>query len=303
MFGYIKPYVPSLTVSEHEAYKAVYCGLCREMGKKTGQASRFFLSFDMTYLAIFRAAIEKVAFEFERKPCIAHPFTPRTYAKSNSVLTFCASVSAILTDGKIKDDVCDESGIKKAASVLLSPVTGGFVKRCPAGEKSLKDKVDAHLKALSQAEKEKKPSIDYPADFSARMISDVASFGLDEYNERIAREVGFRIGKIIYVLDAADDVFNDIKGEKFNPLALLYGKEPFETGKEKKLPKNIADGLYAAICIECEKLKCALDLADLSPSPTLSGIIYNVADKGIKATARHVLYGVGENENPFRHRY
>ena len=46
MFGYVMPYVPTLQVQEYELYRAVYCGLCREMGRITGQASRLTLSYD-----------------------------------------------------------------------------------------------------------------------------------------------------------------------------------------------------------------------------------------------------------------
>ncbi len=303
MFGYIKPYVPSLTVAEHEAYKAVYCGLCREMGRATGQTSRLFLSFDITYLAVFRAALEEIRFDFGKRVCISHLFTRRTFVKSNPVLRYCAYVSAILSDGKVSDDKEDEQGLRKAASILISPVTGRIRKRCGVDIEPLYRAVSNCLLELAVIEKNNTPSIDIPADVSARMVSAVTSYGLNEPKEKIAREVGYRIGKIIYVLDAADDVFKDIKCEKYNPLALLYGKELFDNSDKDMIAKSIADGLYTAICLESEKLRHALDLADFSMSPTLSGIIYNVANEGIKASARHILYKTGVNENPFRHSY
>ena len=56
MFGYVKPYVPALTVAEYEAYRGAYCGLCRTMGHLTGQISRMTLNYDFAFLAIFRLA-------------------------------------------------------------------------------------------------------------------------------------------------------------------------------------------------------------------------------------------------------
>ena len=56
MFGYVKPYVPALTVAEYEAYKGAYCGLCRTMGHLTGQISRLTLNYDFAFLAIFLTA-------------------------------------------------------------------------------------------------------------------------------------------------------------------------------------------------------------------------------------------------------
>ena len=45
MFGYVKPAYGELRVREHELYKAYYCGLCRAMGRTTGQLSRFSLNY------------------------------------------------------------------------------------------------------------------------------------------------------------------------------------------------------------------------------------------------------------------
>ena len=303
LFGYIKPYVPSLTVAQHEAYKAVYCGLCREMGKVTGQSSRLFLSFDLTYLAVFRMAIEKISAQFDRKGCVAHPLSKRLYIKSNSALNYCACAASILTSGKIEDNKADEKGVKKLSSELLSPIGKHYVKRAGEDYKKLSDDIFFYLSELSEKEKRKESSIDSPAESFAGLLSRVASHGLVNEEKRIAEAVGYSIGKIIYVLDAADDAGDDIKHEKYNPLALVYGKELIQSGKKPLIEKSIADGLYTAICLESERLCHTLDLADFSSSATLSGIIYNVADAGIKASARHVLYGTGENEDPFRHRY
>ena len=54
MFGYIKTYPPELKVREQEYYRAVYCGLCRTMGKCTGQCSRMALSYDFAFLVMLR---------------------------------------------------------------------------------------------------------------------------------------------------------------------------------------------------------------------------------------------------------
>ena len=56
MFGYVKPYKPELRVRELEEYKAVYCGLCRELGQSFGLFARFTLSYDFAFLAMLKTA-------------------------------------------------------------------------------------------------------------------------------------------------------------------------------------------------------------------------------------------------------
>ena len=75
MFGYVKPFVPELKVAQHELYRAVYCGLCRAMGRVTGQASRFTLSYDLVFLAAVRMILEGETPVLEHFSCMAHPLT------------------------------------------------------------------------------------------------------------------------------------------------------------------------------------------------------------------------------------
>lgn len=52
MFGYLQIQKSELLVRESEAYKAVYCGLCRQMGKDYSVFTRFTLSYDCTFYAM-----------------------------------------------------------------------------------------------------------------------------------------------------------------------------------------------------------------------------------------------------------
>ena len=54
MFGYVRPHNPELRMRDYECYRAYYCGLCRAMGKCTGQCSRLTLSYDFVFLAAVR---------------------------------------------------------------------------------------------------------------------------------------------------------------------------------------------------------------------------------------------------------
>ena len=52
MFGYIKPFQPELKVREAEDYKAIYCGLCKELGRSYGIFARMTLSYDFAFMAM-----------------------------------------------------------------------------------------------------------------------------------------------------------------------------------------------------------------------------------------------------------
>lgn len=59
MFGYLQIQKSELLVRESEAYKAVYCGLCRQMGKDYSVFTRFTLSYDCTFYAMLLMSLNR----------------------------------------------------------------------------------------------------------------------------------------------------------------------------------------------------------------------------------------------------
>ena len=67
MLGYIRTDAPELRIREYDRYRALYCGLCRHMGKCTGQCSRLSLSYDFAFLAAFRMSLTNETLELQKK--------------------------------------------------------------------------------------------------------------------------------------------------------------------------------------------------------------------------------------------
>ena len=59
MFGYVKIYKPELKVKHYEAYKGVYCSLCKTLKKEYGAFASLTLNYDFTLLALTRLAFAK----------------------------------------------------------------------------------------------------------------------------------------------------------------------------------------------------------------------------------------------------
>lgn len=58
MFGYIKPVRSELKVREAEEYRAVYCGLCNELGKSFGLFAKMTLSYDFAFMAMLFMSLD-----------------------------------------------------------------------------------------------------------------------------------------------------------------------------------------------------------------------------------------------------
>ncbi|MBO5790463.1 MAG: hypothetical protein J6R40_04835, partial [Clostridia bacterium] len=114
LFGYVKPYVPTLLVREHEFYRAAYCGLCRTMRKHTGTLSAVSLRYDYLLLLLTRMLyLDDESFPVRRRRCMFHPFRRRPMLEENEALRYVTDVSALLGYHQLKDTERDSKGFKK----------------------------------------------------------------------------------------------------------------------------------------------------------------------------------------------
>lgn len=272
MFGYVRTMDAELKVKEHELYKATYCGLCRSMGKCTGQCSRMTLNYDFVFLALTRYAISPCDLSFKARRCIAHPFKKRSSMERNEILDYCSQASAILNYQKVLDDLNDEKGLKKLRALLLRPFVAHSrkkaIKRSPA-LCVLDATIAAKLDELNALEKSDTVGVDVPAACFGEILGEIMSFGFEGSAKRIAFELGRHIGAWIYVADALDDMREDAKKGRYNPLLKLYGG---------RIPNE--DELSLIYDATKNKLFAASDAFDL----------IDINDEGIKNILSNILY-------------
>ncbi len=290
MFGYVKTYTPELKVADHEYYRGAYCGLCRAMGKCTGQCSRMTLSYDFAFLALLRLSLSGDKVSFSRRRCIAHPLRKRNMMDRNSQLDYCAYAAALLTYHKLADDISDEKGGKRAAAIMAKPFASRMRRRAlKKGDKSELDKYIAEkLSELVAFEKSGEASVDAPADIFGDLLARIVEYGFEGADKRIAHNIGYHVGRWIYITDALDDFRDDTERGRYNPFSLMYGAELDE--RERAL---IADALKNELC----DAEGAFDLIDFGENKNLENIVHNVFYLGMPRTADTVLTGGAERDS------
>ena len=288
MFGYVKVTQSELKVKEYEFYRGVYCGLCRSMGKCTGQCSRMALSYDFAFLAIVRLALTGQGFSFERKRCAVHILHKRSIMKRNDQLDFCAYAAATLNYHKILDDKNDEKGAKKLRAALLMPLMKrGRKKALKNGYAELDAKISVLLARLADFESGREASVDLPAAIFGEILGEICAFGLDGTEARIAASLGRHIGSWIYIADALDDMADDKKLGRYNPILLLYGGE---------LPsKEQIESIEIALKNELYEAEAAVDLIEFD-NAILKNIIQNIIYLGMPAKIKEICAKYSECE-------
>ena len=272
MFGYVREYPPELKLKHHVLYRAVYCGLCKSMGRCTGFCSRVTLSYDGVFLALVRMALEKTKPEIQPERCFLHPFKRHPMLRQNAVLAYSARVSALLVYGKVADDVADTRGAKRMLYRMAQPFAAHFRKK--AGLEGLRALVQQQLTQLSAYEAEPGDSFDKPADLFGVVCAECFSFGLEGEQKLLARNVGSHVGRWIYAADALDDFEKDRKCGTYNPFARLYSAELSENDR-----KAIADTMKN----ELVSIGNAFDLMDFEDTD-IRTLLYHIVFEGMYKT-------------------
>lgn len=282
MLGYVRAEAPELRMRDYECYRSLYCGLCRHMGKCTGQCSRLSLSYDFVFLAAVRISLLGETLTFKKKRCLVHPLKKRSTVVNSPTLSYCADASALLSYHKLRDDLCDERGWKKLRARIALCFFGGGYRRARRRYKELDKAIAERLKELHTYETDPNnlPSADAPAAIFAALMEDVFREGLDGTDARIAAAIGRAIGHWIYLVDAADDFEDDVKSGSFNPYVRLLGKE---FTKEQRESVRLA---LVRILMDAER---AFLLIDEFPASEIKEILCNVLYLGLPNTAEKIL--------------
>lgn len=287
MFGYVLVDKPALRIREYDYYKATYCGLCHAMGKCTGCISRLTLSYDMTFFVLLRESIEGVEVSIEKKRCIRHPFRKIPTVAINRQLEYSAYAGGILTSQKLLDDINDEKGARRALAQLLRAIFSGAEKRSDRAHPLVAGFVAEGLARLSEIEKRRDASIDEPADIFGEMMARLLSYDLDGERRLIAYNVGRRLGRWIYIVDAFDDYERDAKSGSYNPFVELYGGGEFTSDNILSISSMLEAELSLALA--------ALDLLDTDPDANRREIIRNIFCLGMPASVRRICERQGKD--------
>ena len=279
MFGYVNVQKNELKIKEYNIYRAYYCGVCYSLKRNLSFMSRFGLSYDIAFMAILLDSLSEHKTETEQKRCMAHPLKKRAVIYNNEAIDYSARVGAILTYLKFKDDWQDERSIKALFGMLCFK---SAVKKAKKVLPEIYNKINECLQKLSELEKQKCESADKVADVFGRLLAFCmdAPFVLNE-NKRQLYEMGYQLGRWIYLIDAVNDFEDDLKKKNYNPFKCEYNNKR-ELAKENELP----------LTLTLDAISKAYNLLEIKKN---SNLIENIIYIGLPDRQAAILEGTDEN--------
>ena len=238
MFGYIKIAKPELKIKEYETYKAVYCTLCRTLGKEYGIWTRFTLSYDFTFLALLNMALSDGCDEAERKHCVCNPLKKCNYCKNDEKIKMPAAAAMIMVYYKLLDNIADEKGIKKLGFILLKPLFSHAHKKAARLYPQVEEIIGEYISEQSALESGNCTELDQAADPTAKALSTLLQLCSEDLTQkRVLDRLGYCLGRYIYILDAACDLAEDIKNGSYNCLKASVEGDPQKYARDRATPQ------------------------------------------------------------------
>lgn len=280
MYGYVRPVKGELKVSEFERFRSVYCGLCHELAARYGPVSRLLVNYDFTFLAMLLSGGDPP--ETCSRRCVAHPLRPTGCLCRTESLSAAADMSVVLGWWKLADGAGDKKPPARWGYKLACAVLRRAYKKAAARRPDFAAAVESNLRQLQALERENCSSLDAAADKFACILRAIGDGQQAQDRRRITGELLYHLGRIIYILDAVDDLEEDVRSGAYNPLRFRFQPE------DGKLRAEDEQTLRTSLQHSHNALAGAYALMEENP---YSGILANTIYLGLPAAAQAVFAG------------
>lgn len=284
LLGYVRAYKPDMKMRDYELYRGIYCSLCRALGRNYSPLAQLFLSYDFALACVIRLARAESGCSFSAKRCPYNPVKKCMICGNRDIFDFCSHAVIITVYYKILDNLHDKGFFSKLVAALIYPAVALMHRKAkrlaPEAEKAVADA----MKLQAETEAKPSPSIDEAAHPSADALGKIFAIGAPESKKEALRTIGYLTGRFVYILDAADDLEDDLKKGAFNPFSAC----DISTAEKRK---EFADRIRGMLNLTQGGILEALDSLE---TERFFDISENILLDGITACAEKVLEKYGD---------
>ncbi len=214
MFGYIQIHQSELKMKDYDKYRSFYCGLCHILKQRYGRKGQMLLNYDMTFLAILLDGLYEEKQQESRCRCVAHPVVAHRETVTDEITLYAADMTVMLAYQKALDDWRDE---KKPSARALMLMLGKDYRTLRSTYPRQAHMLEKCVRQLSVYEREGDRDIDRVSGLTGKFLGEMFVWKEDIWQEDL-RNMGFFLGKFIYLMDAYDDLEKDKKKHRYNIL-------------------------------------------------------------------------------------
>ncbi len=253
MFGYVTINKPELKLREFQRYQGYYCGICRSLRLRHGFWGQMMLNYDLVFLAALLTGLYEGKEYLAMRRCVLHP-SGKHLSIQNSCIDYAADMTVLLACHNLMDDWQDDrNAAALAAAGLLKRSCGLLEKKYPRQWRAAK----REIQRLHGYERAGSADLDGAAGCMGALLGEILVWREDPWEETL-RAMGFYLGKFIYLMDAYEDLPQDERRGRYNPLLSERGRPDFE-----EWFAQILTMMMAGCAREFERLPILKDVAIL----------------------------------------
>ncbi|MDE6397769.1 MAG: hypothetical protein K2L51_00445 [Clostridiales bacterium] len=277
MYGYVVPVKAELGQADFCLYRAFYCGICKSTGKLYGQWPRFTTNYDMVFLSVLLHDYTKQEVAFANERCICNP-RKKTVVRRNELFDKIVAANIILAYHKANDDVLDGGGAKKKAARRMLKK---HYRKAAAALPEADAIVTAQYEKLRAYEAQNTAGIDRVADCFAALLEKLGLLLTGSTDENLGKLL-YSVGKFVYLADALDDIDEDFRKKRYNPLLAAYGGY---TNRKQFIEDNKSDLTFLLASAVNRAIAYFNEMTFTGASDLLRNIVY----KGLRSKCEQLL--------------
>lgn len=236
MFGYVTVNKLELKIKDFLKYRGYYCGLCKTLKEQYGRFGQMTLTYDMTFLIIVLTSLYENKTVEDEERCLVHPMKKHLML-TNEISKYGADMNIALTYHHFLDDWQDDRSYKGLAGANYlkreyKRIEAKYPRQCKV--------IVETLARLTELEQKNETDIDLVAGCFGELMGELFVYQQDVWEEQL-RKMGFFLGKFIYLIDAYEDLDEDIKTESYNVLRTLHEEKDYESRCEQILTMMMSE--------------------------------------------------------------
>ncbi|WP_367925094.1 DUF5685 family protein [uncultured Ruthenibacterium sp.] len=214
MFGYVTLDRETLSPQDANRYQAYRRSLAQMLRRRHGVFAPIALSHDLTFLEILLTDVYGDGSK-------AAPLDPRF---ANGFCGYAADMSVALAFHNAQDDWSDDHNYMALALLRhlrsrYATISHRYPRQCVA--------ISHGLQQLQRCEAQRCTDPTIPAGYFGQLTAEVVAPIKGPYADAL-RQLGAGLGEFSYLMDAYDDLLDDLHAHRYNPLATLAQSPDYE---------------------------------------------------------------------------
>lgn len=224
MFGTLKPTHAALGCAARRDWQQFYCGTCQGIGDQFGLPYRGLLSHDAVFLGLLVDGLQATAAPPDRTRCPILPVVSRpTVSPCSTAMRYAAAVQVLLAEQWAADRAIDGrtlarlgqrvlAGPAEQARATLAALGSDLAELIGFEQQQAAIEVRGHTTPAQAAE----PTASALGLVFERIVALPGTSARSDLGEHL-RALGRSVGSAIYLIDALEDLGEDLRSQAFNP--------------------------------------------------------------------------------------